>query len=535
MFVLPQEVYAYLISLGVSPASAAGILANIQAESRFEYTNATGDGGTSGGLFQHHLGRWDRLKAYAISRGTTWDADWRIQVDFAMQEPEMSSFNLQATNAQEAAKQFSLVFEKPAGGQQSANARAANVNTFTFGALPAGSGDASPQAGNEVLNLPTGGSWFKVGRDHFVAFRFYGDENKEGPSQVVYFKATMPPPPGETIHSEAAWNQFSGPERWVDGGTTDTFRGVAANQSYQDLVDQVLLDLGLMGSDALQDVGVMAVVAIAMTRDMSRAEITNRLRQTAWWNARTELQREWNDLSDAEKNLRTVDAALEMVGLWFTYLGQDLNVGQYDTDADGAVSAEELRRGNVELFEWAAQIASGAATQVMAVNVWMKALALEDPNSPWSRTVRDEEIASGEFDVDVSNMAGSIKDEYNDWGIPISDRRADELALEVVMNRLSFEDVTEELRAQAQGLYPHKPENMSTREWAEPYMQTYMQTLELPQVELDNPSLSRALADGVTLGDYRQTLRQDDRWLETDGARTEMNEGISSLGRVMGF
>ena len=103
------------------------------------------------------------------------------------------------------------------------------------------------------------------------------------------------------------------------------------------------------------------------------------------------------------------------------------------------------------------------------------------------------------------------------------------------MNRLSFEDVTEELRTQAQGMYPHKPENMSTREWAQPYMQTYMQTLELPEVELDNPSLSRALADGATLADYRQTLRQDDRWLETDGARSEMNEQISGLGRVMGF
>ena len=535
MFVSPQEVFAYLRSLGVSEASAAGILANIQAESVFEYTNATGDGGTSAGLFQHHNERWDNLKAYAISRGTTWDADWRIQIDFAMQEPEMRGFNLQATNAQDAAEQFSLVFEKPAGGQQSADARALTVGQFMFDSLPAGSGDASPQAGNETLNLPTGGSWFRVGEDFFVAFRFYGNENKEGPSQVNYFLATIPPPDGTVIHSEAAWNQFSGPEGWVDGGTMDTFRGVPAGKSYQDLVDDYLLILGLTGSDALQDAGVMAVIAIGMTRVMTEAELTNRLQQTAWWDARTQKQREWNDLSAAEKNLRIVDEAMKMGGLWFTYVGQDLNIAQFDSNRDGTVDAEELRRGNEELYEWAVKIASGEATQIGAVNVWMKATALEDPNTPWSRTIRDEEIARGEHTVNVTNMSGSIKDLYNEWGIPITDDRADSLASDVVMNRLAFEDVEEALRAQALGMYPHKPENMTTREWAQPYMQTYMQTLELPQVELDNPSLSRALADGVTLGDYRQTLRQDDRWLETDNARVEMNEKISSLGRVMGF
>ena len=130
----------------------------------------------------------------------------------------------------------------------------------------------------------------------------------------------------------------------------------------------------------MKDAGVMAIIAIAMTRDMSEAELRNRLRQTEWWNSRTNKEREWNDLSEAEQNLRVVDEALSMVGLWFTYVGEDLNVAQYDIDGNGTVSAEELRRGNPDLYEWALKIASGEITQVQAVNVWMKAKALEDPS-----------------------------------------------------------------------------------------------------------------------------------------------------------
>ncbi len=540
MFISPQAIYVYLLSLGVSQAMAAGILANIQAESNFK-SSAVGDTNlptSSYGLMQWRGSRWSALQAYAASRGSQW-TNWQIQIDFAMIEARDLGINLQQTNAAAAAREWSLRFERPAGGQASANARAANVAKYEYGdpaqlTIPnPGSGNAAASASAEVLNLPSGGSWFKVGNDYFVAYRFYGNDNKEGPSQVVYFKSATPPPPGEKIHSERSWNKWV--NGWVDGGTTDTFRGVPEGMSYQDLVNEVLMDLGLLGTDALQDAGVLAVIAIAMTRDMSDAEIRNRLRQTKWWNQRTDKQREWNDLSDAEKNLRIVDEAMNMVGLWFTYVGEDLNVAQYDTNNDGTVSAEELRAGNIDLYEWAVKLAEGTATQVQAVNVWIKDVALENQNSPWARTIRDEEIKSGEFDVDVSNMSGTIKDLYNDWGIPISDERADQIALEVVMNRMSFEDVEETLREQAQGMYPHKPPNMSTREWAQPYMQMYMQTLELSEPALDDKDLAQALAEGMNLADFKQQLRQDDRWLETDNARTEMNTKISGLGQVMGF
>ena len=538
MYVDPREIYAYLRSRwGLSDAAAAAVVVNIQYESSF-YSGAEGDkelsGGSSWGLFQHRGSRWVRLQSYAASHGSSW-TNWQIQVDFAMEGPGEAfdlGFDIHATDAAAATRWWTTVFERPANADEKADQRAGDVAQYQYGdegmAHVAEAGD-----GQEVLNLPEGGSWFRVGNEYYVAYRFYGNNDKTGPSQVVYYKATIPPPPDVTIHSEASWNKWH--DGWVDGGSTDALRGIAPGTSYQDLVNDLLLEMGLWGTDAMSDPGVMAIIAIALTRDMSEAELANRLRQTDWWNQRTDDERVWNDLSDAEKALRVVDEAMDLVGLWFTYVGEDLDVGQYDIDGDGVVSADELRRGNPALYEWAAKIASGEITQAQAVNVWMKPEALKIEDSPWSRTVREEEIKSGKHETDISNMAGRIRDLYYDWGIPITDDKAQDLAERVVLNQMSFEDVEEALEEQAQGMYPHKPEGMATREWAQPYMQMYMQTLEVSQVDLDDPYMARGLADGMNLADFKQMLRDDDRWLETDGARGEMNTKISQLGRTMGF
>jgi len=210
-------------------------------------------------------------------------------------------------------------------------------------------------------------------------------------------------------------------------------------------------------------------------------------------------------------------------------------MADYDSDGDGVVTVSDLEAANPDLADWAERVASGQASQATAVNTWLKEAALEVPESPWARTVREEEQAQGQHAVDVSNMVGQIRDLYFQWGMPLADSAAENLANQVIMNDMSIEEVEEAVRTQANGLFPHKPEMITTREWAQPYMQTYMQTLEMPEVELEDPLVQTALSEGMNLADFRQTLRADERWLETDGARVEMNDKISAIGRVMGF
>ena len=113
---------------------ARGILANIWGESRFS-TSAVGDEGTSGGLFQHHAGRWANLKEYAGSTERSWD-DWRVQVDFAIKEAKGMGIDLQMSDAVEASKVWTLRFERPANAQAKAEQRAERVNQYRYRGSP---------------------------------------------------------------------------------------------------------------------------------------------------------------------------------------------------------------------------------------------------------------------------------------------------------------------------------------------------------------------------------------------------------------
>ena len=128
-YVQPKEVYDYLISKGLSKEHALGMLANVQYESSFR-PHAIGDGGTSGGLFQHHNERFDAMKSHA---GDDWATDWKAQVDYALSEEDTKKYTAQKfSNAQEASMWFTKNWERPADAELKAQERIAALNDFTF-------------------------------------------------------------------------------------------------------------------------------------------------------------------------------------------------------------------------------------------------------------------------------------------------------------------------------------------------------------------------------------------------------------------
>lgn len=131
-YVNPQEVYNYLVSeKGLSREHALGMLANIQAESGFNVSiqeggKATGTGGI--GLFQHTGPRRSALMKY-----TGGDiADWKKQVDFALQEsPSKSYLSKTFSTPEEASTWFTTEWERPANASAQAKARLSNINKFS--------------------------------------------------------------------------------------------------------------------------------------------------------------------------------------------------------------------------------------------------------------------------------------------------------------------------------------------------------------------------------------------------------------------
>jgi hypothetical protein len=76
--------HQFLVSQGMAPNAATGVVGNLVAESNLR-TNANGDGGTSMGIAQWHLGRKDALIKYAEKLGLK-PTDMAAQQQFLMKE-----------------------------------------------------------------------------------------------------------------------------------------------------------------------------------------------------------------------------------------------------------------------------------------------------------------------------------------------------------------------------------------------------------------------------------------------------------------
>jgi hypothetical protein len=122
----PEEVKQYLAKKGVSAIHAAGILPNIEHESAFNPA-AIGDQGTSGGLFQHHAERFQKLKQ---STGEDWQ-DWRKQIDYALGEKDTQKYLKQDFNTPEdASKWWTINWERPADAAKKAEQRAKSASKY---------------------------------------------------------------------------------------------------------------------------------------------------------------------------------------------------------------------------------------------------------------------------------------------------------------------------------------------------------------------------------------------------------------------
>ena len=102
----------------ITNAAVQGEVDNILRESKGDPTNDTGDGGTSGGLYQHHNTRLDGLKEFAAKEKGDWK-DPDIQVRYARMEkerdyPALLKFQQTTDDPNAANEQFKRVFERPA-------------------------------------------------------------------------------------------------------------------------------------------------------------------------------------------------------------------------------------------------------------------------------------------------------------------------------------------------------------------------------------------------------------------------------------
>lgn len=128
--VSPEDIKSYILSKGLSKNHAAGMLANIRAESSFNsaaYNPNDNGKGRSIGLFQHHASRANNLE----QRVPDWRTNWKGQIDFALSEPAGQRYSsMSFRTPEEAARWFTINFERPANMVVAANTRAKHASQY---------------------------------------------------------------------------------------------------------------------------------------------------------------------------------------------------------------------------------------------------------------------------------------------------------------------------------------------------------------------------------------------------------------------
>jgi len=128
----PAAVYKYLtVEKGLSSNKAKGLMANIERESNFRPTIASGDDGGAGGLFQ-----WKGSRQTPTVQALVQSGDWKGQIDYALSEPgePYSQTFLDSTfdSPQAAADGWMTNWERPADTNAGSKDHALFLSRYNF-------------------------------------------------------------------------------------------------------------------------------------------------------------------------------------------------------------------------------------------------------------------------------------------------------------------------------------------------------------------------------------------------------------------
>jgi hypothetical protein len=366
-----------------------------------------------------------------------------------------------------------------------------------------------------AARIPPGGKLYVLNGIYVVLYdvghgiRVYYDFSAPGTMQQVDVGAYGP---AQTISPD----EFYRTPGLIHGGVVQEVLGIT-QPTFQDWFDKTI-STATAGASWAHDPEMRSIYADwVVNPQVSADEIQARIRQTNYWKSQTDAQRNFNDASPAEQARLVNEAAADLAERYFQLTGTTVDLA------------------NPELRGWAQQVASGAQGAGWIVEQFIKPLALQNPESPWSRTVRSEHEQQRQRGVDVENRAEQVRQLYRRWAIPVSDEVARQWALDITANLKSDADLIQQLQQQAAVLYPWKDPQMETMVAAEPWMATYSRVLERPMPDIFDPVLQQALTSGAPVYQFEQDLKRRPEWLQTKNAKESLSTAAFQLGRLMGF
>jgi len=376
----------------------------------------------------------------------------------------------------------------------------------------AGAASAAGTAGTAMggpFTAPTGGTVYTV-NETGESYVVYNIGSAKTAFHLTSEIGTSGLTQGGSI-SQSQWDQMS-----IVMGGEGAELSMMAGQDFNVWLETILIQLFGKNNPARTDPGVQAVIAELIGRpDMSEAELQNLLKGTAYYQSLTQAQMAWNDLPDAEKGKQRDETAQQMIDTIFRETG--LTVDQNDPMVQAWL--EDLSSGKVGYGAFTAEV---------------RRRALENPESPWSQTIRDEEESQRQRPFDIENMTLNVKKLFQQWGVPVTAGTAAQWARDIVEMRMSEDDLLNTVKQQAQVMFATKPPDMDTTTWASPWMQTYGRLME-KEVDLSNKDIQKWLTNGTPVYEAEQELMSRPEWMGTKNGINSMANAIAGLGSLMGF
>lgn len=290
--------------------------------------------------------------------------------------------------------------------------------------------------------------------------------------------------------------------------TFPTFKGF-----WDSIVDQVVGPY----NPARNDPEILRAIAqFAARPDMTESELQNNLQRTQWYRERSQDQLDWNGLSPGEQERRIEEAAATVANMIFEIEGVQVN-------------PDDKR-----VMKWAERVASGEIGWG-ELTYQFKDAALANEESPWARTVREEEEAQRQRPIDIENTGERIRETLQRWGLSWTPKEIQRWAKKIVENEASDADLMDAVKKGAATLYPWKDPEQETIAAAQPWLETYDRLME-KNGTLQTREIQRALTQGTPVFEFEQDLRKTDEWaLGTKNGRDELAGIASEVGRRMGF
>jgi hypothetical protein len=281
--------------------------------------------------------------------------------------------------------------------------------------------------------------------------------------------------------------------------------------------DSILKQVMGTANPAANDPGVRRIIAEFASRpDMSPAELQNRLQGTDWYQQHTSGQLQWDEKPQAEKDKLKQDMAAQMASTWLQYLGIQLPAN----DPRIANYIDDLASGKMSFGGWIESV--------------VKVAAQADPESPFSRQLRDEQENRKTRGIDIENQAAQVRQTMKQWGVQWSEQTVQQWAKDMIEKNSSQDDLIQMLKVQSQQLYPNKDPEMNAIDYATPWMETFRRVME-KDVDIFNPKVQSAMTAGTPAWEFEQQLKNDDAWMGTKNFKENISSAIAQAGRQTGF